>query len=128
MSSMKAEDLIRFEFREDILIAHSLVEDEIDLEIAELILEARLKLTADRDRKVITVFLRGSGMNKEARDFLGGPKGSEGISALAIVTNSQLRTMVANIFLSFNVKKEKIKTPMKIFKTVEEAYEWIKPL
>jgi len=58
---------------------------------------------------------------KEARDFAG-VETPKFIKALALITNSQLSKMIANVFLTL----KKPPYPTKMFTTEENAREWLK--
>ena len=125
---MNYRALAHIEIKEDILYFEYQSEQEITLEIAQELVDYRLEVSEGKTYKLLAAFPLIKGMTKEARDFLGGPKGKQGVSAVAIVNDSDIGRMIANVFFTFNLKKEPEAAPFKIFKSYSKAEEWLKSI
>lgn len=88
-------------------------------------LDERKKWTAEKDMKIISIFPKVKGMTKEARDLMGGDEAKEGLLASAVVVESKLSKIIANVFFSFNLQRTKNDPPIRLFNTKEEAMLWL---
>ncbi len=61
-------------------------------------------------------------MSREARAFYAGPEPQKSITAVALLTGSNIGKMVANFFIGL----AKPTLPTRMFTNIEEAYNWAK--
>lgn len=92
----------------------------IDIELARRIVRDRLELFNGKSYPSLADVRELKYVSKEARDYFA-KQGTEGITALAIVTGSYLTVVIANLFLTFS----KPKMPTRAFKTKEQALKWL---
>ena len=125
---MNYRDLANIKIEDDILIFEYISEQEITLEIAQELLKYRLEMAQGKSYKIISAFPLIKGMTKEARDFLGADEAKVGIKAVAIVNDSDVGRMIANIFMTFNLKRKSDDPQFKVFKSIDAARVWLDSL
>jgi hypothetical protein len=108
------------ELQEGIIIA-SWKASFIDIDIAQKVVNSRLKATDGNKYPILIKLDSVKGSTKEARDFLASSKGSEGLTAGALLVNSVLGNVIASLFLYLN----RPLIPTKIFKDEAKAMEWL---
>jgi hypothetical protein len=93
----------------------------INLDVAQKIVLQRQSFT--RGQKMATIiFSQGvTSIDKPARDFLASSKGTEGLSASAIIVNSPFSRSLGNFFLMVN----KTSIPVKLFSSISQAEKWL---
>lgn len=114
-----------FETQGNILIVRYKTNLPMTKEIAEAIVDHRLKLANGRNFKMVIVLPQLRVVEKEARDFLSTERGIEGISASAMVTQSPISRAIINFFLKINFNRPN-NIPNKIFNTEEKALNWLR--
>lgn len=67
-------------------------------------------------------FTKVKHMTREAREYYSSEENSKKLKALGILTSSNIGRMVANFFIGIN----KVRTPVRIFNSYEEAMQWLK--
>jgi hypothetical protein len=60
-------------------------------------------------------------IDKPAREYLASQKGTEGLSASAIIVNSPFSRLLGNFFLRVN----KTSIPVKLFSDISKAEKWL---
>jgi hypothetical protein len=95
----------------------------MDLSIATHCVEKRIGLSNGISYPCVIDMCGVRSVNKEARDFLA-TKGSELITAGALIVGSALTRTLGNIFLHIN----KPEVPLKLFSDKTTALEWLKSL
>jgi hypothetical protein len=120
MKNRIENDYVKFEITDGILIATYTVKI-ITLEIAIEVIRFRKKFVNNRkfhalinDDNVVTI-------EKKARDFFTTDEAIEGISSVAILTNSIYKSALMNFFM----KIRPTKMPIKIFNSKEKALLWL---
>ena len=97
----------------------------ITLDIAKELVEKRLDFSKGKKFPVL-VSDKGSGissLDRDAREFIGAGKATEGISASAFYTDSTFNKYIVNFFLRVSTKQTKF--PTKIFSDKKEAIIWL---
>jgi hypothetical protein len=94
----------------------------VDLLVAEKIVNERVRTLEGKKHPTLIKIKSLKTITKEARDFLGSPKGYEGVVAFAIQVDSPVKNMIASMFLFLNPPL----VPTKIFKDEDKAKEWLK--
>lgn len=94
----------------------------VNLSVAQRAVRYRLESTKNASCLLITDIKLIKNITKEARDFLASKEGCEGISALAILINSPIGSMIGNFWMRIN----KPLVPTRIFTNEEEAKKWLK--
>lgn len=124
---MNPEELIAFEWKDDILICRILIQKSINKEIAKQLVQCRKEACKNQPTKLIMVFPKLTNMDKSGRDYLSSDEAKEGVIAGAMVTTTIIGRVIINFFLKLNNKNED-DIPNKVFNTEEEALEWIQNL
>lgn len=112
---------IHFSLEDGLLTATFKKGLKINLDIARKVVETRLKFT---DHREIPVLIQSEGqvtMNKEARDFLASPKGTEGLVAVAMVLKDAFDWAVGSFF----VHLRKPAMPSRVFTRHDSAIRWL---
>lgn len=116
-----SNNLIQVTYRSDKIIHLHYLTDDITLENSKEI----LRFTRSHSPwKLSPILLTGGdfmNQDKESREFNGSYEVIKYCSAIAFLSDSLAKKILANFFISIN--KEKI--PMKFFKTEEEAFKWL---
>jgi hypothetical protein len=116
-----SNNLIEVTYRSDKIIHLHYLTDDMTLENSKEI----LKFTRLHSPwKLSPILLTGGdfiSQDKESREFNGSTEVIQYCSAIAFLSDSLAKKILANFFISIN--KEKI--PMKFFKTEEEAFKWL---
>jgi hypothetical protein len=108
----KYEDYVKMEYKNN---------QKISILEATEIVNFRLKITNNTKHKVLVIIPQKINVQKEARDFLAGPKGVENIIATAIVVHSKYSFFITSFF----VKVVPPPNPTKIFSDELKAIEWL---
>jgi hypothetical protein len=112
---------ITFEIKGDVLHATYKKGIKITLDIARQVVEARLKLTLDKNFPVLIYNQGVISMDKPARDFLASPEGTRGVKAAAMMLDSAFSSFLGNFYLSVN----KPPMPVRIFTNTKAALSWL---
>jgi hypothetical protein len=116
-----ATPYLQLYFKDGILIGHYIRKVHIDLAMAQEIVRTRLAFTKG---KTYPTMILGHGivsMNKPAREYLSSTAATEGLSATAIVVNSEFHRILGNFFISVN----RAPMPVRIFKDMARAEKWL---
>ena len=96
---------------------------EIDLAIAQELIENRLSFMDGKPAYALIDFTNVKSVTKEARDYMNKPEGGlRGILAGAFLSNNVVATMFINLYL----KVSKPPVPARFFTNREEALKWLK--
>lgn len=110
-------------FEED-HIAHLHLKEGQVVEIEEL--KAIFKAITDSAEgskfRLLVTAADNASLSPEAREYASSAESSDVIVADAVVVQNYSHEMTANFFIRFN----KPNRPTKLFKHIEEAYEWLK--
>jgi hypothetical protein len=116
-----SNNLIQVTYRSDKIIHLHYLTDDITLENSKEI----LRFTRSHSPwKLSPILLTGGdfmNQDKESRDYNSSPEVLQHCSAIAFLSDSLAKKILANFFISLN--RDKI--PMKFFKTEEEAFKWL---
>ena len=117
---------------QDATFVHLLIKDQIlevtykeglhiNYEIAEKIVRDRLLFTNGKKIPAI-INCRGIiSIDKRAREYLASVEGTKGLSATAIIVDSDYSRLLGNFFLYVN----KTKMPVKIFRDIDKSVIWL---
>ena len=111
---------IKLEIKDSIIIGTYTNDFQIDLEGAKQIVKQRILFQAGNEYPGLVDVNQLKSMNKEARDYFA-EKGGEGLLAMAVVANSFVSKIVANMFITFS----KPKVPTKAFQHRADAIKWL---
>jgi hypothetical protein len=112
---------VHLRIKDNILIASYKKNLIINLDIAKKIVLQRQSFTRGQ-KMAVMIFSQGvTGIDKPAREFFASPKGTEGLSASAIVVNSPFSRLLGNFFLRVN----KAPIPVKLFSNISSAEKWL---
>ena len=95
--------------------------DNIDISDAELIVRDLLKFCQGRVYPHLFDICKVKKMSKEARDYFA-DAGNDLVSYGALVVNSLVSKLIANVYISFN----KPKKPTLTFTNEDHAIDWLK--
>jgi hypothetical protein len=116
-----SNNLVQVTYRHDKIIHLHYLTDDMTLENSKEI----LKFTRSHSPwKLSPILLTGGdfmSQEKESREFNGSDEVIQYCSAIAFISDSLAKKILANFFISIN----KDKVPMKFFKTEEEAFKWL---
>lgn len=94
----------------------------ITLDVAKAIVEERLAYIGDGAYPLLVKEYSVAKIEKEARDFFYTADSYKGITACAVITSSVFKMTLANFF----IKMSKQPFPVKLFKTEDDALNWLK--
>ena len=94
---------------------------QIDLEIAEEIVETRLKFVEYRPYPVLVDDRGVKSMSREARVFFSSEKSLEGVKAGAILS----RTTFSELLINFFLKISRPSIPIQSFANKKKALQWL---
>ncbi len=107
--------------KDNILIVSYRTNLIINLDVAQKIVLQRKAFTRGQKMAAI-IFGQGvKSIDKAAREFLASSKGTEGVSATAIIVNSPFSKLLGNFFLMVN----KTTIPVKLFSKISSAEKWL---
>ncbi len=121
MTNVLDTPYVTFDIQESILRATYKKGIKITLPIAKEVVEARLKLTIDKNYLAIVYNQGVVSMDKPARDFLASPDGTKGLKAVAMMLDSAFSSFLGNFYLSVN----KPPMPVRIFTNTGAAIKWL---
>jgi hypothetical protein len=98
--------------------------EEMNDEIAQILVEERKKITNGKDCYVIIEAGKVKKIAKKERDYMASDIATQNLLGVAFILKSPVQKMIGNFFLSFN--KPKVKA--KIFLNKEDALDWINTL
>lgn len=124
---MKEQELITFEYKNDILIATYIGKKSVTRSVAEQIVASRKAFTQGKPVKIVVLFPHLTNMDKGGRDYLSTDEAKEGVIAMAMVASTIIGKVIINFFLKFNNRGAN-DTPNKVFNNVEDALKWIKKI
>jgi hypothetical protein len=93
----------------------------INLEVAQQIVQQRMSFTRGKKLPAMIISHGVTSIDKPAREFLASEKGTEGLSATAIIVNSPFTKSMGNFFLIVN----RARIPVKIFSNTSRAEKWL---
>lgn len=93
----------------------------LTLELAQDIVAKRLSTFADRDYPYLLKSSRLKGMNRAARKYFFA-EGLKNMNAMAMVPDNKVGQMLTTFLIAF----ERPPIPCKVFRTHDEAREWLK--
>lgn len=93
----------------------------IDLEDARKIAQDRITFLNGRIYPAFVDLRSVRFVTKEARNYFAQNAGIKGLKALAILVGNRLTVFIANFYL----KLDKPKVPTKVFRTKEQAMNWL---
>jgi hypothetical protein len=95
---------------------------EIDLKIAQELIENRLEFCHGEEKYMLIDFTNVKSVTKEARDFMNSPDGGlRGVLGGAFVSNN----VVATLFINLYLKVSHPVIPAKFFTNRNEALKWL---
>ncbi|MDB4089453.1 hypothetical protein N9544_07520 [Flavobacteriales bacterium] len=97
----------------------------ITIDIAKELVEKRLDFCKGKDYPFLLCDegIGINGMDREAREYMGEGRATEGISATAFYTKSTFNKYLVNFFLRISNKQTNF--PVKIYSNKEEAIKWL---
>ena len=118
-------DFINLSIQDSILVV-IYKKGPITLDIAKELVEVRLDFCKGKSYPFLVCDegIGINGMDREAREFMGSGKSTEGIVATAFQTNSTFNKYIINFFLKISNKT--IHFPTKIFSNKKLAINWLK--
>jgi len=113
--------LVHLRIKDNILIVSYRKNLIINLDVAQKIVLQRQSFTRGQKMPAI-IFSQGvTSIDKPAREYLASKKGTEGLSASAIIVNSPFSRLLGNFFLMVN----KTSIPVKLFSNISQAEKWL---
>lgn len=94
---------------------------DLDISMALDTVDKRRVVTNNKKVGVLITSKNLKSITKEARDYLSSNKSSDGLQAAAIVTESRIASVIANVFVYYN----KPPLPIKIFSDKQKAVDWL---
>jgi hypothetical protein len=94
----------------------------LDISLAQKLLEQRLNVSAGKSYPALLDYSNLQYVTKEARQFLSGKQGEQGIVAAAIITPNILARVLLNSFVALY----KVSIPVKLFENETSALKWLK--
>lgn len=113
---------VHFSIQDGLLIATYKKGLKINLSIAKPIVQSRLTFTGSRPLPVLILTEGHVKMDKEARDFLASERGTEGVSAAAMVLERPFDWALGSFFLYLR----KPAMPTRVFSHRAPAMKWIR--
>ena len=111
------------EIDDEIIYATYIPKLEINLEIAQELVENRMSFSENRPHYILIDFTNVKSVTKSARDYMNDPEaGLKGILGGAFLSNSVVATLFVNLYLKVNNPT----IPAKFFTTKAEAIHWLK--
>lgn len=123
MKTKIENDYIQLEIIEDILIATYKVKF-ITLEIAKNVVFFRKQFIQEINYPVLIKDDKTVKIEKKAREYFASTNGIEGLSSVAVLTNSVYKSTLMNFF----TKVLPPKIPVRLFRKEEDAIDWLKKL
>jgi hypothetical protein len=123
MNLLTENDFFRY-WEEDDVICYLYKAKIIDLEIAKLGVDLRLKVSNHKKCVMYVDMSNVSAVTREARSYYTSPEATQLIAATAVFTPSFVTKTIATFFLNFN----RPPLPFKIFSNKEKAIEWLKEI
>jgi hypothetical protein len=112
---------VHLRIKDKILIVSYRKDLIINLDVAQKIVLQRQSFTRGQKMAAL-IFSQGvTSIDKPARDYLASSKGTEGLSAVAIIVNSPFSRFLGNFFLMVN----KTTIPVKLFSNSLSAEKWL---
>jgi hypothetical protein len=93
----------------------------VDLALAKAIVEDRVRFQEGKTFKLLIQERKGANFTKEARDYLSGEVGLEGLYAIAILARNWVTYATASFILAI----QKPKVPSRIFREESDARAWL---
>lgn len=112
-----------FEFKDEILVCEFKKGVVLDLAAALEVIELRTKITEGKSFLVLIMDEGIGSVTKEARDYFASEKGTQGITAAAMVYSNPFNRMVARFFLLVSVNK--LLFQVDIFANETKALHWL---
>jgi hypothetical protein len=107
--------------KDGILVGHYRQKVHIDLARARDIVRSRLAFAKGKTYPTMIIGHGIISMDKPAREYLSSAAATKGLSATAIVVNSEFHRIVGNFFISVN----RTAMPVRIFKDTVRAEKWL---
>jgi hypothetical protein len=113
------------EIDDEIIYATYIPKLEINLEIAQELVENRMSFSENRPHYILIDFTNVKSVTKGARDYMNDPgAGLKGILGGAFLSNSVVATLFVNLYLKVNNPT----IPAKFFTTRADAIHWLKKI
>jgi hypothetical protein len=93
----------------------------INLEIAKIFVQARLKVTKEKIRPVFADIRGMKRIDDDARDYWATEEACRFISGTAIFSGNRIQTLFANFYINFS----KPQVPTRLFTNKEKALKWL---
>lgn len=116
-----SNNLIKVTYRSDKIIHLHYLTDDLTLEDSKEILKFTRKHSPWIQSPILLTGGDFMNQDKESREFNGSEEVIQYCSAMAFISDSLAKKILANFFISMNNHK----VPMKFFKTEEEAFKWL---
>lgn len=94
----------------------------INLEIAKICVEDRLKVSEGRTMPILTDGRYVKAIDKAARDYLSNGDAIKGVSAGALIVRNEIQRLLGSVFISINEPP----LPTKLFTNIDSAVVWLK--
>lgn len=108
---------------EGMLYAEYKKDAKIDLEAAKLCVRQRVELSNRKEMPILIDARELKSLTKEARKYFGSNEGYELLSAAAILSDSNVSSIVVNFFLKVNLLRTSI--PVRQFVDRTNALNWL---
>ncbi|MCI5058378.1 MAG: hypothetical protein MRY83_19865 [Flavobacteriales bacterium] len=96
----------------------------VDLKAAKDIVAKRLEFSNNKTLPGLADVRLMKSFERDARTYLQGPAGKQGLNAAALLTESAFTTYIANFFLKVSYKKDK-DLPSMVFNDKDKAIDWL---
>ncbi len=107
-------------YSDGIVAVNVTLDSDLDLDAMKEIVATRMEITDRKPHKVLIEAESNHDSTKEAREYLATYEGEVAV-AMAIVSNNLAVRMLANFYVKF----DKPRIPTKLFKSREEAIDWL---
>ena len=110
---------------DEIIYAIYIPKLEINLEIAEELVQNRMAFSENKPHYIVIDFTNVKSVTKGARDYMNDPEaGLKGILGGAFLSNSVVATLFVNLYLKVNNPT----IPAKFFTNKADAINWLKKI
>lgn len=116
-------ELVSFWVEDDILMEY-IKTSEIDLEIAQKIVDARLQISVEKERPILVDLGKLRNITKEARHYFAKEAPIEHVFAIAIIANNPVSVMGSKLYILLDKPRVRTET----FLTKRNAIRWLKSL
>jgi len=120
MKILEDNDSLLF-WEEENIICYIYKKPVLDLQMAKLAVETRLRVTNETPCLLVTDLTNIRSTTKEAREYYIANNPKNLVRAVALITPSVVSKIIANFFINFN----KPSMPIKMFTHIEKAIDWL---